>query len=166
MKKYVLIILILIPIFHYLYIPKNKLITSELNSINLESRLHVPSISLNLSIDNSPNLYSPWYWQYSDTPSPNHHLIVISGHSFTYSNPIYSPFVDLEYVSVGDDIEIEYMDILYKYIVTDIKIVLPNEVSVLSSSGGDNLILYTCYPKYISTHRLVIYSNLVSISEL
>ena len=164
MKKYVLLILILI--FLYFYIPQNKLKTSELNSTNLESRLHIPSISLNLNIENSPNLYSPWYWKYSDTPDLNHNLIVISGHSFTYSNPIYSPFVDLEYVSVGDDIEIEYMNRVYTYNVKDIKIVLPDDVSILKNSEKYNLIIYTCYPKYISTHRLVIYSNLVSISEL
>lgn len=67
-------------------------------------------------------------------------------------------FNRLDEVTVGDVIELETKGDLYKYEVTSIEVVEPEEVSVLAYAEGKNLTLITCTPFMIGTHRLIVHA--------
>lgn len=67
-------------------------------------------------------------------------------------------FNRLEEVSVGDIIELETRDSVYRYEVVSTEVVEPDEVSVLDYAEGKNLTLITCTPFMIATHRLIVHA--------
>lgn len=79
---------------------------------------------------------------------------VIAGHrNYTFGKF----FNRLDEVKIDDLIYLDTADETYTYKVVDIKIVAPNEDSVLNQSNSKEVLtLYTCTPLYIATHRLVI----------
>lgn len=78
---------------------------------------------------------------------------VIAGHrNYTFGQY----FNRLNEVSLGDMIYVDTATDTYSYSVTDIKVVEPEDLSVLESTDTEQLTLYTCTPLYLATHRLVI----------
>lgn len=69
-------------------------------------------------------------------------------------------FNRLEEVVPGDLIEIETLDSLYVYEVDWVKVVEPEDVSVLNYEDGNNLTLITCTPFMVATHRLIVHATL------
>ena len=85
---------------------------------------------------------------------------VIAGHrNYTFGQY----FNRLNEVSLGDVIYVDTTTETYSYSVTDIKVVEPEDLSVLEQTEEETLTLYTCTPLYLATHRLVITS--VRINE-
>lgn len=81
----------------------------------------------------------------------------IAGHR----NYVFGKFFNrLNEVEVGDVIELETMDSLYKYEVVSIEVVEPEEVSVLEYADGKNLTLITCTPFMVGTHRLIVHAKI------
>lgn len=81
----------------------------------------------------------------------------VAGHrSYTYSEY----FNRLNEVTCGDEITVQSKKGTYKYKVSDIKVVLPSEVSVLDSTEDATLTLVTCTPPRIATHRLIVKAKL------
>lgn len=78
---------------------------------------------------------------------------VIAGHR-NYSFGQY--FNRLNEVALGDMIYVDTATDTYSYSVTDIKVVEPDDLSVLEATDTETLTLYTCTPLYLATHRLVI----------
>ena len=78
---------------------------------------------------------------------------VIAGHR-NYSFGQY--FNRLNEVALGDMIYVDTATDTYSYSVTDIKVVEPEDLSVLEETDTETLTLYTCTPLYLATHRLVI----------
>ncbi len=79
---------------------------------------------------------------------------VIAGHR-NYNFGKY--FNRLDEVEVDDLIYVDTAKGTYTYAVTEIKVVDPEDLSVLESTPGkEQLTLYTCTPIYVATHRLVI----------
>ncbi len=83
---------------------------------------------------------------------------VIAGHrNYTFG----SMFNRLGEVELEDEVEIEFMGQEYTYKVEDIKIVTPDDLSVLGQNATDKLLtLITCHPIYTGTHRLIITGRL------
>jgi len=79
---------------------------------------------------------------------------VIAGHrNYTFGKF----FNRLNEVEVNDLIYVDTADETYTYAVKEIKVVEPEDLSVLESTPDkETLTLYTCTPIYIATHRLVI----------
>lgn len=78
---------------------------------------------------------------------------VIAGHrNYTFGQY----FNRLNEVSLGDMIYVDTATDTYSYLVTDIKVVEPEDLSVLEATDTETLTLYTCTPLYLATHRLVI----------
>ena len=78
---------------------------------------------------------------------------VIAGHrNYTFGQF----FNRLNEVKIGDNIYVDTATETYSYVVTDIKVVEPEDLSVLESTVTETLTLYTCTPLYLATHRLVI----------
>ena len=78
---------------------------------------------------------------------------VIAGHrNYSFG----SFFNRLDEVTVGDEIYVDSATFSLCYTVTDIKVVEPEDLSVLEDTDEETLTLYTCTPIYLATHRLVI----------
>ena len=79
---------------------------------------------------------------------------VIAGHrNYTFGKF----FNRLNEVEVNDLIYVDTAQETYTYAVKEIKVVEPDDLSVLESTPDkETLTLYTCTPIYIATHRLVI----------
>ena len=83
---------------------------------------------------------------------------VIAGHR-NYNFGLY--FNRLDEVKISDELILDTKDGTYTYQVTDIKIVEPEEVSVLDQTENATITLITCTPIYVATHRLIITGELV-----
>ncbi len=79
---------------------------------------------------------------------------VIAGHrNYTFGKY----FNRLDEVEINDLIYVDSATRSYTYVVTEIKVVEPDDLTVLESTDGtQQLTLYTCTPIYVATHRLVI----------
>jgi len=93
-----------------------------------------------------------------DTPLPGQPgNAVISGHRTTYGRP----FLDLDQLVDGDEIEVETALGISTYAVRDILIVQPTDVWVTDHIDGAWLTLTTCNPRFSAAERLVIQAELV-----
>ncbi|MBR6308216.1 MAG: class D sortase [Lachnospiraceae bacterium] len=82
---------------------------------------------------------------------------VIAGHrNYSFG----SFFNRLNEVEIGDTIYVDTATDSFAYIVKEIKVVEPEDLSVLEQTETETLTLYTCTPLYIATHRLVIVAQL------
>lgn len=78
---------------------------------------------------------------------------VIAGHrNYTFGRY----FNRLDEVEIGDMIYVDYPDETLSYRVSGIRVVEPDDLSVLEQGDREILTLYTCTPIYVATHRLVI----------
>ena len=78
---------------------------------------------------------------------------VIAGHrNYSFG----SFFNRLNEVEPGDLIYVDTAVCSFCYTVSDIKVVEPEDVSILEDTDTETLTLYTCTPLYLATHRLVI----------
>ena len=85
--------------------------------------------------------------------------VVITGHSSYFpwdSGNFKDVFALLNDVIEGDNVVIYYNQKKYVYEVTDKKIVLPDDISVLKKTPSDQLTLITCYPIGTNLKRLIV----------
>ena len=103
--------------------------------------------------------------RYPATQLPGHEgTTAIAGHRTTYG----APFGDLDQLAAGDEIVLTTVQGTFAYEVTELKVVDPNDGSVLAnvpdlSRPGHSLAtvtLTTCNPKYSAATRLVVLGSL------
>lgn len=83
---------------------------------------------------------------------------VIAGHrNYTFGKF----FNRLNEVEIGDMVYVDTHEETYTYKVKEIKVVEPEDVSILENTDEEILTLYTCTPIYIATHRLVVIAERV-----
>lgn len=83
---------------------------------------------------------------------------VIAGHrNYTFGKF----FNRLDEVEIGDMIYVDTHEETFSYQVKEIKVVEPEDVSILENTDDEILTLYTCTPIYIATHRLVVIAKRV-----
>lgn len=87
----------------------------------------------------------------------------IAGHR----NYVFGRFFNrLDEIEAGDTVEIETLDGVYVYTVTDSFIVEPEEVSVLSQdTETKDITLITCTPLFVGSHRLIIQGTLAAVGN-
>lgn len=94
--------------------------------------------------------------------------VVISGHSAgdVYNNDPYKfIFSGLERLNTGDMIYVNYNSKRYSYSIIKKSVVLPSEVAAVTEKfDKPMLILVTCTPLGVSTHRLLVFAEQVSPS--
>jgi sortase A len=72
-----------------------------------------------------------------------------------------SYFSRLDEIVMGNIITLNYQKTDYQYVVDEIFIVEPDDVSVLKSKAGQSTVtLITCTPKGSNTHRLIVQGHL------
>ena len=83
----------------------------------------------------------------------------IAGHRTTFG----SPFGEIEKLEPGDDIILDTTYGRFTYQVTGYEVVRPTDVRVISNSTPDvaTLTLTTCHPRFSSSKRYIVYSELV-----
>lgn len=75
-------------------------------------------------------------------------------------------FTDLDQVEIGDYIELDVYDQTFTYCVTDIFVVLPDEIEYLEPVEDKELLtLITCTPYGVNTHRLLVQATRIEIDE-
>ncbi|HVF11494.1 MAG TPA: class E sortase [Actinomycetota bacterium] len=82
--------------------------------------------------------------------------VVISGHRTTYG----APFYRLDEVKVGDEIKLFDRSGEYTYIVTETRIVSPDDQTIVVPSTDARLTLTTCHPRYSAKKRLIVFAAL------
>lgn len=88
--------------------------------------------------------------------------IVVYGHSVGGSyvpkaNDVVSAFTFLPELKVGDEVLVEISGQTHKYVMRRSRVVMPDDVSILASTPGQELLtLFTCYPPGSRDKRLVI----------
>jgi len=96
---------------------------------------------------------------YDSSPLPGESgTVAIAGHRTTYL----APFRHVDELKPGDFIDIQMPYANFRYRVQDTKIVSPTDVSVVASVGYDRLVLTACHPLFSASHRIVVFSRLVS----
>ncbi len=81
---------------------------------------------------------------------------IISAHNDIYGEI----FRDLPKVQLGDIVEVYTASQVYRYRVTQTRIVEPTDVSVMYPTSSPVLTLISCYPYGIDTHRIVVIAEL------
>lgn len=69
-------------------------------------------------------------------------------------------FLKLGELKIGDSIEIKRDNKVYKYNVTQLKIVFPSEVDYLKNTKSDGIVVQTCWPIGTAFKRLLVFAAL------
>ncbi|TSC64409.1 MAG: Uncharacterized protein G01um101493_135 [Microgenomates group bacterium Gr01-1014_93] len=93
--------------------------------------------------------------------------VFISGHSalpilFNGNKNYGAIFANLNKANKGDEIKVKVLDTEFIYTVSDIKIISPNDLSVIQppDSTGRYITLMTCVPPGLNTKRLIVIGKL------
>ena len=81
---------------------------------------------------------------------------VISAHNDIFGEI----FRRLSDASLGDEAVVHTVSRVYRYVVTQSRIIEPEEVSVMSPTSGPVLTLISCHPYGVDTHRIVVTAEL------
>lgn len=96
---------------------------------------------------------------YPDTPMPGEKgNAAIAGHRTTYG----APFYDVNELQAGDPIFVTTPAGRFRYEVSELLVVSPEDVWVLDPTDDDRLTLTTCEPRYSAAERLIVVASLVS----
>ena len=99
--------------------------------------------------------YGPGYILGTSLPGTGGNF-AIAGHRTTYG----APFGNLDKTEVGDSILFQTNTNQYEYLITEVKIVSPEDTYVLGNFGDDRITLSTCHPKFSARQRLVVVGEL------
>ena len=99
--------------------------------------------------------YGPGYILGTSLPGSGGNF-AIAGHRTTYG----APFGNLDKTEVGDTILFQTNTNQYEYVITEVKIVSPDDTYVLGNFGDDRITLSTCHPKFSARQRLVVVGEL------
>ena len=125
-------------------------------------RILIPSIGVNKVIVEGTGdgdlRTGPGHWP--ETPFPGQGgNFVISGHRTTYG----APFLKLNKVKVGDEIDVILPYAVARYVVTRTLIVGPKDVESVAQLGKEQISLAACHPIYSASHRIVVQGDLVAL---
>ncbi len=128
---------------------------------NLIGILSIPKIDLTVGIgegvDNTTLKYSVGHFAETAKPGQKGNLCLIGHRSYAYGQF----FNRLDELEKNDEIIIESKGNIYKYKVTETKVVKPEEVSVLDQTKDSQITLITCTPIRVGSHRLVVKGALI-----
>lgn len=95
---------------------------------------------------------------YPKTPLPGQPgNAAIAGHRTTYG----APFHNLDKLEPGSVIHWDSLVGTHSYVVREVKVVDPTEISVLNNRDGGWLTLTTCHPKFSARQRLIVVAEIL-----
>lgn len=95
-----------------------------------------------------------WHRPGTGTPDKGGNT-VFAAHRFTYTNPR-GAFYHLDKLRTGDHIGVVWSGKMYRYTVTEIKVVSPHAAYIEYPTAEPQLTLYTCTPLTLPKDRLVV----------
>ena len=126
-------------------------------------RIRVPRLGLNMvfveGTDDSSLRKGPGRDRRTYMPGEGQ-LVYIAGHRTTYL----APFAHIERLKPGDPVTLDVPYGTFTYRVFKHRIVLANDLSVLSSHGHEVVELQACHPRFFASHRYIAYARLVRVS--
>ena len=129
----------------------------------LNTTLHIESIDVKGEIfqgkDSTTMDKGFWHFPISVYPGQKGNAVVIS-HRYLNIPPAKDTFFNLEKVRKGDTILVTQDDNEYTYIVSDVKVIEKNDISVIQDSSDYRITLVTCTPLWTSHQRLVVIAKL------
>lgn len=134
------------------------------NRPSVKNRLVVSGASVNMPIYQSKNadVLAKGGWIFPGTSTPNTGSnTVIFGHRFRYLPPISNTFYHLDLVKTGDEFQIQWQNVAYRYRVIAVKLIEPTDLSVLAPSDKSIVTLITCAPLFSTKQRLVVVGELL-----
>ncbi len=101
-------------------------------------------------------------WHMPGTSSnPESGNVVVTAHRYLRRPPNPNTFYLLDKLKVGDEFYMYWQGKRYNYRVREIKVVKPEEVSILYNTPNPQLTLFSCTPLFTSKNRLVVISDLI-----
>lgn len=123
--------------------------------------LRIPKISLEEAVregDSRDVLSSALcHLEYTSYPGKTGNCCISGHRNYTFGKY----FNRLEEIAVGDIIELETFENVYRYQVYETLVVTPDNVTVLDSNSAKTLTLITCTPLFVGTHRFIVKAILV-----
>ena len=101
-----------------------------------------------------------WRSPYNSTPDKGGNTVLF-GHRYLYLPPRKDTLFSLDKVKVGDGFEINWEGKAYKYKVIEVKIVNPDDISVLNPTAVPSVTIITCTPVFTTKFRLVVRGELI-----
>lgn len=101
-----------------------------------------------------------WIFPRTSTPDKGGNTVIF-GHRFKYLPPVSNTMFHLDKIADDDEFTLEWNDVTYRYRVAEIKIVEPNDLSVLAPTKKRTLTLITCTPLFSTAQRLVVIAELI-----
>ena len=131
--------------------PTTKLIAKTENKIT-ENRLYIPKIDINLpySTGGAETMERGAWWRKPENGSPKDGgNFVLSAHRFimglTPQQTLRkSPFYNIDKLTVGDEIIIDYNGVRYNYVISEKQSVKPDAVEIEQRTDKPQLTLYSC----------------------
>ncbi len=104
----------------------------------------------------------PVHFQMSDLPNTGSGNVAIAAHRGSY----WGFFTDLDQLVEGDEIYIDVEGYRFIYLTEWVRIVQPDDWSVIDTTEEPVLTLQTCHPKNVrGTHRLIVRAGLDSVTR-
>ena len=151
--------------FREMVLPENPNISDKFMP-SVFGYLEIPSINLQQYVVTGTNDESlelgPGHYSNTALPGTGGN-VGIAGHRTTYG----APFADLNFIALGDDINLIFGSNKYYYKVDKVEVVeAVGGEYVLYSNGEDRLTLTTCHPKYSAKQRLIVSAILIKIETV
>jgi sortase A len=128
---------------------------------NAVAILKIPRIDLNIVVVEGTDTESlkrgPGHYADTAYPWQDHGRVGIAGHRTTYLHPFY----DLNELKQGDPIVLETEYGTFRYTVTRVFVITPDNSSVLDQTKNPTLVLTTCNPRYSAAERLIVVADRV-----
>lgn len=149
------------PMIDYYISPKQD-VTNYLNikdSKDRENSIIIPKIDVDMPIVEGPDesALNRGAWLMPDTSYPDKGgNTVITGHRFKYKPPHKETFYLLDKLAIGDIFRIFWQGKKYDYKIVWIKVVEPDDLSVLEQTKDPVATLITCHPLFSTAKRLIV----------
>jgi len=99
----------------------------------------------------------PGHWPGTAMPG-GYGNTVVTGHRTTHG----APFRDLDQLEPGDEIHFEMADGTHVYEVTHSEVVTPDALWIVEQNPGHTATLFACHPPGSTSHRIVVFAELVT----
>ncbi len=129
----------------------------------LNTTLYIDSIDVQGEIYQGPdsNTMDKGFWHFPTSVYPGEKgNSVIIAHRYLHLPPAKDTFFNLDKVKKGDSIVIKQKNNEYTYVVSQVKVVEKNDISVLQDSSDYQITLITCTPLWTSHQRLAVVGKL------
>ena len=133
--------------------------------LNIKNRLVIQKGGISLALIESLNANAlfkgGWIWPNNPRPNKGGGNTVIFGHRFKYLPPLSNTLYNLDKVAVGDTFYIDWSGERYNYRISEVKVIEPTDMSVLSQTTDSQVTIITCFPLFSTKQRLVVIGKLV-----